>query len=130
MTGSSGLTKFARFLLVGGLGFVVDAGGLLLLTGQGADPFVARLASIALAMLVTWRLNRSFTFGPSRGSQLGEATRYLSVALSVAALNYTIYALLLLAFPGCPPVVATAVSTGICTLASFVGYGRVAFRAR
>ena len=123
-----GLTRFARFGLVGGLGFVVDAGVLALLVGTGVDPFLARLASIALAMLVTWRLNRSFTFGASHDGQAREAGRYVSVAVGVAALNYAIFSALLMAVPAMPPVVATAISTAICMLVSFAGYGRFAFR--
>ena len=120
--------RFLRFALIGGLGFVVDAGMLLLLIQAGMDPFVARLVSIGLAMLVTWRLNRALTFGASRDGQVREAARYVAVALSVAGLNYAIYAALLLILPACPPLLATAISTGCCTLLSFAGYGKLAFR--
>jgi putative flippase GtrA len=124
----STLRKFSRFIVIGGLGFVVDAGLLMLFLGLGGDPFISRIASILLAMLVTWRLNRAFTFGASDGSQLSEAGRYFSVAASVAVMNYAIYAGLLLVLASLHPLLATAISTLICVLASFAGYGRFAFR--
>ncbi|MEE2878068.1 MAG: GtrA family protein, partial [Pseudomonadota bacterium] len=48
--------KFIRFALVGGVGFVVDAGMLVWLVSADVSPFAARVVSILLAMLVTWRL--------------------------------------------------------------------------
>lgn len=121
-------TRIVRFVLVGGLGFLADAGTLLLLISGGIGPFVARVVSILFAMFVTWRLNRAFTFGASSGSQISEAGRYFTVAASVAALNYLLYAGLLVVVPACPPVLATAIATIVCTLVSFAGYGKFAFR--
>lgn len=121
--------RFVRFVLVGGFGFIVDAGALLLLISAGTGPFVGRIISILLAMFITWRLNRAFTFEASQGSQVSEAGRYFSVATGVAALNYLLYAGLLLLVPACPPLVATAAATTVCTFISFTGYGRIAFRA-
>ncbi len=62
------LKRLSRFAVVGGLGFVVDAGLTVTLIQVGLDPFSARLIAIALAMLVTWRLNRALTFGASATS--------------------------------------------------------------
>ena len=120
--------KFIRFAFVGGVGFVVDAGMLVWLVSADVSPFAARVVSILLAMLVTWRLNRSLTFGASSDHQVREASRYLIVAASVAALNYVLYAGLISLVPACPPVLATAISTMCCMLVSFSGYGRFAFR--
>ena len=120
--------KFLRFVLIGGLGFLVDAGLLLALIGAGLDPFLSRLVSIGAAMLITWRLNRVLTFGASHDGAVREGLRYLTVAVSVALLNYGIYAGILLVFQSCPPLLATAISTGTCMLVSFAGYGRFAFR--
>lgn len=124
----AGMSRFLRFGLIGGLGFVVDAGMLILLMEAGASPFAARACSIALAVFVTWRLNRAITFGQSTDGQLREAGRYALVALSVAALNYGLYATILFFIPSCLPVLAAAISTACCMLASFTGYGRFAFR--
>nr|WP_290750484.1 GtrA family protein [Henriciella sp.] len=128
MTHQGLIAKFLRFAAVGGVGFLVDAGTLLLLISAGTGPFVARIVSIALAMLVTWRLNRAFTFGASTGSQTSEGARYVLVALGVAGLNYLIYAAILLLVPACPPVLATGIASVLSMLVSYAGYGRFAFR--
>ena len=122
------LARFSRFALVGGLGFIVDAGLTLSLIAWGVDPFSARVVAIGLAMLVTWRLNRAITFGQSGTSQRSEGLRYGSVALFAAALNYATYAALLLLVPGLWPLVAVAVATGTSMLVSYIGYSRFAFR--
>ncbi|GGB70399.1 hypothetical protein GCM10011503_18840 [Henriciella pelagia] len=128
MAARTGLSRLVRFGLIGGLGFIVDAGLLALLIQSGSDPFLARLVSILAAMVVTWRLNRSLTFGASADGQVREAGRYFTIAIGVAILNYAIYSAILLMLPACPPVLATAIATAICTIASFFGYGRFAFR--
>lgn len=60
---------FARFCLVGGVGFVVDAGLTLLLTQTANwDPLPGRLLAFIVAATVTWMLNRSFTFRSTKGA--------------------------------------------------------------
>ena len=85
--------RFVRFALVGGTGFVVDAGLLTVLhNGAGFDPFTARLVSISVSAFTTWRLNRAVTFGASDRSQASEGARYALVAALTAGLNYCLYA--------------------------------------
>lgn len=56
-----------RFLLVGGVGFVVDGSALLLLVHAGhVSPIWARIPSFLIAVTVTWWLHRNFTFGVAR----------------------------------------------------------------
>jgi putative flippase GtrA len=50
----------------GAIGFAVDMGVLwLLLRFELLDPFSARVLAIAAAMLCTYLINRTFTFGAS-----------------------------------------------------------------
>ena len=120
--------KLSRFGLVGGIGFVVDAGLTTTLIHAALDPFTARIVAIACAMLVTWRLNRAITFGASDTSQKSEGARYLAVALSAAAVNYTVYAALMLAFPALIPAIAVALATGVSMVVSYFGFSRFAFK--
>ena len=119
---------FARFLLVGGAGFLAAAGVLALLLAAGLGPFVARLLSIAAAMLLTWRLNRGFTFAPAGRPQWVEGTRYALVVGVASALNWLVYSALLVAFPELPPHAALAAGSAVAIGLSYTGFSCFAFR--
>ena len=124
-----GAERIARFALVGGIGFFVDVGALAALHDVGGvDPFSARLVSTSAAALVTWRLNRAMTFGASPASQSAEALRYGLVAFLAAALNYALYAGLLLLEPRLHPVAAVVAATLIAMSFSYLGYSRWVFQ--
>lgn len=120
--------KLSRFGLVGGIGFVIDAGLTTTLIHAGLDPFSARVIAIAFAMLVTWRLNRAITFGASDTSQKSEGVRYFAVALAAAAVNYAAYAGLMLTLPALIPAIAVALATGVSMVVSYLGFSRFAFK--
>jgi putative flippase GtrA len=120
--------RFTRFAVVGGIGFLIDAGLLALLHhGLGLDPFVSRLLSIAASTFTTWRLNRSMTFGASELGQTSEGFRYALVAAGTAGFNYVVYALLLVAFPALWPVAAAVFATLAAMFFSYAGYSRFVF---
>jgi len=122
------MRRHAAFVLTGGVGFLVDAGILALLTaGLGLNPFLSRIVSIALAMATTWIMNRTITFGPSDRPVHREAARYGGVAVATAGLNYLVYSALLLAAPGLWPLAAVAVSSIAAMAASWLGYSRLVF---
>ncbi|MEM7327195.1 MAG: GtrA family protein [Pseudomonadota bacterium] len=122
------LGQIGRFAGVGLLGLIVDIGITLLLIRTGMDPLAARVLAIALAMLTTWRLNRALTFGASTTSQTSEGLRYFLIAMSVAVVNYAIYATLLLSIPTLSPALAVMIAVGIATGLSFCGYRFFAFK--
>jgi len=120
--------RFLRFALVGGTGFLIDAGLLAALhNGGGLDPFSARLVSISASAFTTWRLNRSLTFGASDRSQASEGFRYAIVAGVTAAFNYLLYALALIVWPALPPVAAAVGATLAAMFLSYAGYSRFVF---
>lgn len=121
------LDRLIRFALVGGIGFIIDAGLTTALQASGLDIFSSRLIAIACAMVVTWRLNRSLTFGASQTSQVSEGTRYVMVAALAALINYTVYALLMLSIPGMIAALAVALATGVSMVVSYLGYSRHVF---
>lgn len=122
------MSRLARFLLVGGIGFLADAGMLTVLTITLAlDPFLARLLSITFALLVTWLLNRTMTFGPSGRHVAVEGVRYGSVGIGTSILNYAIYSTLIAIFPSLPPLAALIAGSVTATAFSFLGYSRLVF---
>lgn len=88
--------RILSFVMVGAVGFVVDAFLLTVLTIHlGLDVLPARTVSFTCATLVTWLLNRTFTF--SRQASHGPHTCkkeyifYLAVQLVGAALNFGVF---------------------------------------
>jgi putative flippase GtrA len=118
---------FPRFLIVGALGFAVDAGGTYLLIFLGVHPLAARPPATALAILATWLANRRFTFRVDRKPGWPELLRYAAVALSMAAFNVGAYSVFVLWgwLPFFAIVVASVLQMGL----SFVGYRYFAFGA-
>jgi putative flippase GtrA len=122
-------TQFIRFGLVGGTGFLLDAGLLMILhDGLGLDPFTARLISISVSAFTTWRLNRGLTFGASERPQAEEAVRYAAVAIAAAGFNYLVYALALIVSPSIPPIAALIGATIAAMGLSYAGYSRFVFQ--
>jgi putative flippase GtrA len=128
MQGTVAIARFLRFAFVGGIGFVVDAGLLLLLHhGAGFDPFSSRLISISLAAFSTWRLNRIVTFGASPAGQAAEGLRYATVAALTAGFNYFVYCLALALWSGLPPLAAAIIATLSAMSLSYLGYSSFVF---
>ena len=122
------LVRFSRFLVVGGLGFVVDAGILAVLLGLGLGPFVSRAVSITVAVILTWRLNR-VAFGPSQDGGVREFGRYLAVVAGSTSVNAAVYGLALTMLPGLSPLIALILGSAAGLGLTFTGCSRFAFRA-
>ena len=123
------LRHWGGFLFSGGTAALVDAG---ITTGLvhwvGLDPFSARVAGILVAMVAAWLLHRQITFAVTSPPSWREFARFAAVAWSANALNYAIYAAILLARPATLPVVALVISTGIAAIFSYVGFRLGVFR--
>ncbi|HSD74009.1 MAG TPA: GtrA family protein [Steroidobacteraceae bacterium] len=110
------LRQFALFALVGGAGFVVDAGVLLfLVNGLHANVYVARVVSWLVAATFTWRLNRSVTFrsAASQGARQ-QWLKFLAASLGGGLINLTVSTLLIAAADFAPvPAVACGSLAGL-----------------
>lgn len=84
---------FLRYLLVGGFGFVLDAGGMEILFHLGLDIHAARALSMTGAIGCTYLFHRFYTFTDSqRPAKTGaQFTAFFVVQLAAAALNYGIF---------------------------------------
>ncbi len=117
------------FLFSGGSAFLVDLGiNLGLIHFAGLNPLLSRLVSIACAMVFAWLMHRNVTFAVATPPRLSEFLRFAAVAGSANALNYAIYAAILLAWPVVPPLAAQIVSTAVATAASYLGFRFGVFR--
>ena len=79
--------------MVGGAAFFVDAGVLVLLvSGAGVDPYLARVFSFLAAATFTWWLNRRYTFEVKHAPTGSEWAAYVGLMVIGAAVNYGTYA--------------------------------------
>ena len=119
--------RLVRFLGVGCGGLAADAACYTALAAGGAPDALARALSLAVATLVTWRLNRRFTF-PESGRHPGhEALRYAGVALCAQGFNYGLFLGLRAAMPQAWPLACLLVSAVSAAAFSFVGQSLVTF---
>jgi putative flippase GtrA len=124
------LPRPLRFLGVGGLGLITDLAVFTLIIAQTPHPLLARLASLAIATLVTWRLNRALTFDHSGRRTADEAMRYAAVAASAQAVSYAVFAALIVTVLAAMPQLAVIVGAACGALVSYSGQALFAFRPR
>jgi putative flippase GtrA len=93
--------ELVSFILVGGTGFLMDAGCLILLFHVlEFGHYSSRLVAFAVAVTVTWILNRTYTFQATKPRNIHtEYVKYFSTQTIGALINLGIYALCLAASP-------------------------------
>jgi putative flippase GtrA len=119
-----------RFLAVGCVGLTLDAAVFSVFSAAGSPDALARTVSLAAATLLTWRLNRRFTFGSSGRAAHAEATRYVCVALGAQGFNLALFLALRSLAPALPPLLALLTSAVFAAGASFAGQSLLTFRSR
>jgi putative flippase GtrA len=124
------LPRPLRFLGVGGLGLVTDLAVFTIILGHGLNPLVARALSLAIATVVTWRLNRALTFDCSGRRPADEAFRYAAVAAAAQAVSYAVFAVLVVTLLSAVPQLALIIGAAAATLVSYFGQASFAFRPR
>lgn len=132
--GTAGLGRqFASFVLVGSVGFLVDAGLFLALHDAASWSIGAsRAVSISLAVAATWILNRRHTFGDRRSANpLGELVRYAFVQAGGLSINLGLFAVSLWAVPPLRnvPLVPLILGSTAALLFNFAAARAFAFRS-
>lgn len=124
------LPRPLRFLGVGGIGLFTDLAVFTLIVAAVPHPLPARLGSLAVATLLTWRLNRALTFDRSGRHPAAEATRYALVAASAQVVSYAVFALLVVTASVAVPQLAVLAGAAAGALFSYTGQLLFAFRPR
>ena len=125
----SGMAHWLGFLISGAAAFGVDAAVLeLMMRLTPWSPLVCRLIAIPCAMLVGWQMHRRFTFAVKTPATMREFVTFATVGWSASAVNYAIFAVLLLVFPGLLPFAALVLSSAFAMVWSYFGYRLHVFR--
>ncbi len=108
--------RMLRFLIVGAIGYVVDAGLVALQVRLlGFGPYVSRGPSFLAAATVTWLLNRKHTFeGLERHSASTSYRRYVLAQVVGGVINLSVYAAAIARIAICAryPEIAVAFAAG------------------
>ncbi len=125
---------FLRFSAVGAIGFMVDAGLLLLIVHAfKAGPIAARLLSFGVAVTVTFHCNRRWALGAVRqGSAYAAFLTYLSVQSVGLLCNIITYTALMLLLPNTilTPVACVAFASAGALLVNYGGVRRLVFKSK
>jgi len=121
-----------RFIIVGAIGFLVDAGILTIMHSVFEFSLLhARLCSFATAVTVTWYLNRQHTFFDRKDTRVvHEWGRYAVVNSIGALLNLGIFLWLVYRFTALAswPIIPLAIGASIALVFNFFASRHLAFR--
>lgn len=127
----SGLRRLPGFVIVGAIGFLIDAGILtMLVTGFGAGHYAARAISFTVAVTATWYMNRRWVFDRITAQKSGrEYTSYLVVQVIGAVINLSIYVAVIELVPRLArmPVIPLALGAAVALLFNFGASSRFVF---
>ncbi len=126
--------RFLRFCCVGAAGFVTDTGVLMTLVHfGGVDPMVAKALSFAVAVLVTFELNRRWAFERGRDVRpLAAFTAYLAVQGVGFLCNWTVFTacIILLPKPFGSVLGAAVIASAVALVLNYLGAARLVFGDR
>ncbi len=87
------------FLIVGTIGFVVDAGLTQGLSAFGLHPLFARVPAIGIAIFVTFLFNRKYTFRAEHTPFACALRDYYAANILSQSFNYALYMIFVIGFP-------------------------------
>ncbi len=122
-------SQILRFLIVGSLGFVIDA-SILHIAHLKFSLIISRLISFPVAVTCTWLLNRLFTFKSNDPNYKSEWTRYTLINTTGGIINFFGFILLIHHLPTLrnSPVLALGIATITSAVFNFYFSRRFAFR--
>jgi putative flippase GtrA len=124
--------QFARFVVVGALGFAVDALLFMALTDwyAGWQPYAARAVSASCSISTTWLLNRNVTFSTRKSADArSEYLRYVATQVFGLALNLGVFAAGVAFVPLMrrEPLIALVLGAAVALFVNFLTARQIAF---
>lgn len=113
--------------MVGAVGLTADVLLFTVLLMQGVPALLAGLLALIAATVLTWRLNRAFTFERSGRRQREEALRYGLVTAVAQSTSYAAFAVFVSTMFAALPQAAVVVGAAAGALISYNGHRLFAF---
>jgi len=126
-TASSTSARIFRFVVVGGLAFLLDAALVFGLVHLGLDVFLSRALSLIVVVLFTFVLNRQATFAASGWPSVREVFAYVAASLIGLLINYLVF--VGATWAKLPLLLAMAAGTIVASTFNFLAYGKI-FKAK
>ena len=83
--------EFIKFGIVGTTALIFESSLILIFFKVGLDPKYSRIITIPLAILLTWYLNRTFTFKNKNKQKIKQYGKYFMVIMFGISINYSVY---------------------------------------
>lgn len=117
------MKTIGKFIIAGGVGFVVDFSLLTLMLFIGLDSITGRLISFSFAVLSTFFINRRFTFN-SEGNIFTQFQAYLFGSLMGLSINWIVYSLCLAYIS---PQLSLVTASALAMIINFLFYKFIVF---
>lgn len=118
--------RFPRFLVVGAVGFLVDAAAFVALRAVTPD-IVARIGALLVAITATWWFNRRWTFASRDPAFVSEWARYALGSVAGASVNAVVSLGVLWLAPAAGAIAAVAVGSLLGAAVNYLAASRFAF---
>ena len=124
------VNEFVRFVVVGGLCYLLGLALLYLFTEQfGLHYLVSLVVAMLILSAIGWAMNRNWTFQSVDPQWLAEAKRYLAANISIWLITLALMALLVSGF-GINYLAASAVVAAGMAIVNFLLHRHWSFRKR
>jgi putative flippase GtrA len=120
---SSSWARIFRFVVVGGLAFVLDAALVFAMVHLGLDKYLSRALSLFLVVLFTYVLNRQSTFAAEGWPSVQEVAAYIAASLIGLLINYVVF--VGASWLKLPLLLAMAAGTLVASTFNFLAYGKI-----
>lgn len=121
------MRHYGGFVLAGVLALTTDGLVLEALARAGWHPLAARPLAIAVAMVVSWLVNRRITFAMPGPPTLREYARFAAVSWSAQAVNYLVFGAILIGRPATPVLLALVLASLVAMFVSYFGFRHAVF---
>ena len=125
----SPLRHYGGFVLAGIVALITDVVVLQTVTWLFAlSVIVVRPLSIAVAMIVSWLINRTVTFAYRHPPSVAEFLRFAAVSWFAQFVNYVLFVAVLLLRPETHPIAAIIIASLVAMFVSYAGFRYGVFR--